>query len=635
MSALLRKEFRDLRSWGILSIAIGLLDVVSSLMSQVDMRPLGVMFASVNDAGVVVFWLMAFAIGTGLTTREHDDGTLAFLDGLPLSRTKMFFVKCAVTTALVLLAPLVRLLSVGVLHVLSRGSLDESLRVDILLQVLALQTLLMCNGIFLGAALGRLRSLTWLVAGMLATGLLLLVKQYPRAALLDPTALLDTHLGTDGLEIDAELLVTQVGLSAIALLIAWRGFLHMGQSRRVSLPSRPVVGAIVTVMTIASLSAVVIVLASRENQQRTNSNSTDAGEEPYFYPSAPAQSVTAHYRFSYPADGAQATLLLAAKADAIFEEVHRLLGVEPGAMIDVDTSGSARNTHGTAYYSRIRMQLGDDAAAVLAHETAHVVSQRIAGDEKDWLWREASTLNEGIADWVMEHFDANLHSDSEALFVLAALHARRQLLIDELADVELLALSRDENLKYPAGKALISAMVRLHGATALPRLLRAFADKRLPTDLRGLSLWQATFQLADMNLGSVVDEFYREIAARGEVDSARIAALPRPRVHLVTDGRRMGVEALVDREIESGQSLRIRFKPKPDSERDSIDSYGALPFEPVWRRSSQIANGRICVQVGLWTPDDQVLYEPWTCLPTRDAVQWQAEDDVTEDEPRN
>jgi len=45
----------------------------------------------------------------------------------------------------------------------------------------------------------------------------------------------------------------------------------------------------------------------------------------------------------------------------------------------------------------------------------------------------------------------------------------------------------------------------------VPRLLQAFGDPRLPSDLRGLPLWQATFQLAGFDLAAVTDEFYRSV----------------------------------------------------------------------------------------------------------------------------
>lgn len=618
MRALLRKELRDLRPWGILSVVVGLVEVFEALLNQVDLQPLGLTFAGVNDAGVAVFALMAFMIGTGIPSRELDDGTLAFLDGLPTSRSKIFIAKFVVTLSLVLLAPIVDLLAAIALHLLSRGSLDQSLRIDILLQLFALQLLVMANAVLLGAALGRLRSLTWLVTGALATLVLLLSRHYPKAMLLNPLQLTQVELTSSGLMIGREIVVAQFAFAGFALIAAWRGFVRAGHSRLATLATRPIVGAVIAIATLAVLvTAVVIVMA---DYTQDDSGPELAPNQPYFYPSAPAQTITAHYRFSYPSDQAQQALALAAKSDEVFLGVHRLMGVAPGELIEVDLSGSTRNTHGTAYFGRIRMQLNESSIGVLAHETTHVVAQRFAGEARDWLWQRASVINEGMADWVMKHFDASLHAADDAAFMLAVLNSRRELLIEELADPELLSSKRDEYLAYAAGEALISAMVALYGEQSLAKLLRAFADERLPKDLRGLSLWQATFQLAEMDLSAVVDEFYRDVDSAAKEHAASIAMLPRPRLRVVTDGEDFGVEVLVS-DGSADASYRVRFKALPDSGSDTIDSVYAEVNQPLWRDAIDIANNRICAQVGIRVTDAYVIYEPWVCLPIRDATQ--------------
>ena len=623
-STLLRKELRELRPWGLLSLAAGLLALVPNLLTAVDTEPLARTFAALSDENAVLFWLMGFAIGTGLTTREHVDGTLSFLDGLPLTRTRVFLTKSVVILALVLLAPTVRFISVIVLHLLSRGSLDWELRGTLLLQAYAVQALLIANGVFLGAALGRLQQLTWLAAGALATGLMLLMQRYPRAAALNPLSLRDVELTPAGLVIDGETLWVQIALTLVALFIAWLAFMRIGRARRRSMPARrPVVGAVVSIATLAMLAVALAVWLKYRSAESSDDDDTFAQDEPYYAPSPPAQTQTRHYRISYPADESEAALRLAAQADAIFERVHELLHTQLGAPIDVDASGSTENTDGTAYLGRIRLRLDSDMRIVLSHETTHVVSQRLAGGDRDWLWENASVLSEGLATWVHYHFAEQSREREQGLLVLAALHSRRELRIEELADPAQLVQLRDENLKYPAGEALIDAIVRVYGAQALPKLLRAFADPKLPSDLSGMELWRATFQLAGMNLGTVVDEFYREVAQYAKEHAARIAALPRPRVRLVRSGHRIGVQALVDGDLhDAGPVVQLRFKPAADSSIDDLETEDTLPEQPVWRESSQIEAGRICVQAGVTGFAKQVLYEPWVCLPVSGAAPW-------------
>jgi hypothetical protein len=632
--ALIRKELRELLPFAVLSVVIGLMELVAELTEQVDMRPLSTTFATLSGGSAAVFWILGFAIGTGLTTREHDDGTLAFLDGLPVSRSAVFFTKCGVTMGIVLLAPVNRMLSITMLHLLSHGSLDNALRGDLLLQLFGLQLVLICGAVLLGAALGRLRSLTWLVAAVLAVGLSLLVDRYPRAQALSPLVLVRTEVTSAGLAIDAEAVWVQAGLACVAFLIAWQGFVHTGGSRPLALARRPVVGALVSLLTaVALLAALVLWVKRMRHDDDEEDEEASAEEEPRFASSPPAQTETVHYRISYPAERAHAALELAAQADATFERVHALLGVPPGEDIDVDASGSLRNTEGTAYFGRLRLELGGPPQVALAHETTHVVAQRVAGEQRDWLWRQASVLDEGLATWVERHFDdASAERDTDAL-LLAALHARRELIFEELTDPARLAAVRDDTLKYPAGAAVIEALVRLHGARALPRLLHAFGDAQLPTDLQGIALWQAVFQRAGFDLGAVVDELYREVAKIAAARAAEIAALARPRVRLVTRDGRFGAQALLEggSDTAAARLVQLRFKPTPESSFDKFDVELVAPGEVGWREDFQIAGAQICVQAGLPLERGKVLYEPWACLPTRDADPWEPPESETAD----
>jgi hypothetical protein len=66
----------------------------------------------------------------------------------------------------------------------------------------------------------------------------------------------------------------------------------------------------------------------------------------------------------------------------------------------------------------------------------------------------------------------------------------------------------------------------------------------------------------------------------------------------------------------------LRFKPMASSSFDTFDTENVAPDQPAWRDASQIAGGQVCVQAGLPLAASNVLYEPWTCLATRDADSW-------------
>ena len=156
--ALIRKELRALRPWAVLSLCLGVINIIEVLTTQPDMRPLSAVWKDLGRSGAVGMWIIAYAIGTGIITREQDDGTLVFLDGLPVSRTHVFSVKCWLTCAVLAIVPGIALLTVTAEHLLSRGSLDAELRLDILFALFALNVAMIIHGVFVGAVMGMLMS---------------------------------------------------------------------------------------------------------------------------------------------------------------------------------------------------------------------------------------------------------------------------------------------------------------------------------------------------------------------------------------------------------------------------------------------------------------------------------------------
>lgn len=636
--ALLRKELRALRPWVVLSLCLGLIDIADAFVHQTDLRPLSRTWDELGNANSIVLWIVAYAIGTGLVSREHDDGTLVFLDGLPVSRTHVFGVKCLLTCGLLAIAPSIRLSALTVQHVLSHGSLDGQLRPDILLALFGLQVAAIIQGVFVGAAMGMLRSLTWLVTSAIGVSLGLLTEHVPRSAFLNPFSLLNVQVTSAGLVVDDETLQAQLGIAVLAALVSWWGFVRSGRpSVLVDLSKRPALGATITALTIVALTVVLAIATRRSRPARTQSDDETTDEGVRFKSSPPAQTATKHYHFAYAATEAKQALKLAQQADDIFERVHVLLGAPLSDSIDVDTSGSARNTEGTAYFGRVRLLLNDRAPVVLAHETSHVVAQRLAGREHDWLWQKARVLDEGLATYVEQKFEANAARDeadaaratiANDRLLLAALYTRHELLVPELCDYHLLATMRDENLKYPLGAAVISAMVRLYGPDSISPLVRAFANEKLRADLDGLALMDTTFQLARMDFAAVIAELFKQVAEDAQLHASELATLPRPRVRLVRRADAVGVQALCDADTaeQAPRTFFLRFKPQQDSGFERYDFAFSRGDRPVWRPASQIQHGEICVQVGLQLGRARVLYESWTCLPTADAALWDEPD---------
>jgi hypothetical protein len=136
-----------------------------------------------------------------------------------------------------------------------------------------------------------------------------------------------------------------------------------------------------------------------------------------------------------------------------------------------------------------------------------------------------------------------------------------------------------------------------------------------------MPLWQSTFQLAGFDLAAVVDEFFREVTDYAALHADRIAALPRPRVALVRLEGEIGAMPVLDPPYadDPAYSYVMRFRPAPDSPLADYRQVPALANKPAWPGGRNMFGGRVCVQPGVRV-GAEILFEPWTCLPTSDAV---------------
>jgi len=612
---LLKKELRALRPYLLFAVVLMLVTVLDLVLTASGPRSLGDSFRSIAAMPLpLIFGLIALALGTGISVKERDDGTLAFLDALPVTRSRVFFVKLLAAMLVLTAFPGFQVVWAAAEHALARESLDAAFHWNLLLGAFLMQVQLMATFLAVGTLLGFARSLTWMLVGVVAAGLQRLIHFVPRLAVLDPLQLVES--GVEGVtwRYEPEVIGAQAAIAGLCALTSWALFVRAGRSRSLAV-SRPVVGALVTLLTLASLIG-ALVLWWQPGSDAGGSDEPDLEAVPE---SAPATTTTAHFEFSYPSIESTPALALAEAADETYASVSALLGVDGGAPILVDLSGSMRNTVGTAFMDRIRMRADDEAVATLAHETAHVLARRLVGEEGFTRWSQARVLDEGLASWVEGHFLT--HSPEEQL-VLAALLDRNELRFADVIDFEAFSRNGDDDLKYAIGRGLIDAMVKRYGEASIHHLLRAFGDETLPPKLAGAALWQATFQLAGMDLALVADDFFGGVeqtlaARRGAVD-----ALPRPQTKLVTEDGWYGIEVVAE-PLEAYGAVAVRFRPAPDSPLNEYDRVWVRNGEVAWRRDTQIQRRRLCFQAGLGLSRKATLFEPWQCLPLSAAAPYE------------
>jgi hypothetical protein len=617
------KEVRDQRPFLWLALFFIALDVLSDLWTI----PLGFApyantfeprFKPDGDLSTMTF-ILAFALGCGLLVREQDDRTLEFLDALPTSRWTLFWVKLLVALATVLVYPLGTTLWVIFHQALSLTSLDPGLHLEVMAVASVLRVAQALTVLALALALAPLRRLCWTALAVLMLSQSILEDRMPWMSAFNPLRLTAPQFEGTAWRWPVEALRLQLSVACVLLGLALAQFLGWGERLTASVLRRlqgSWMGSLATLATVGLFLAVFV--RSFGNDGPAEDTRDSEGPQVEFPTAATAQAATGQYQFSYPASLRKRAEPLLDGADGAFEKVRAFLGVEAGEPIRADLSGSARHTAGTAYWNTLRLNLAglsqpEEALAVLGHETAHVLAQRIAGADAAPRLSTMKLLSEGLASYVEYRLFYPPGAEEEYQLIAAAARARREVKTEELLDLEKLAAERDENQVYPLGRAFIEVLVRRHGDGAPARVLAALGRKDAPEGLDGALAWQDAFQTAGIDLSQVFDDFFAYLDEQVERRREVIDSLPRPRGAVEREEGQVGIRAIVDGEVPEGWEVVCRFRSDETSSAYTFDG----PYSgtgPHWRAPSNISEGRLWYQLGLQAPQGLVLYEPWTMV---------------------
>ncbi len=616
IACLVRKELREQLPFVLLGLLLSCLELLEVTLSQIDTHSLSHGFSELGDASVAFQILLSFAVGTGLLVREQDDGTLRFLDGLPLTRRRLFTCKVAVALAVLMLYPSLRVGLFALLHLGARTSLNAALHPALLVTAWALTALVTLVGLAAGMLLGFLRSLAWATFGALALAVLLLGERLPRATALNPLELMTPRLTGLHWRVSREALAVQVGTAAAMCLVAGLVFCRGVSGRRmIGLAQklrRPFLSALVATLTIGVGLAIAVFAGKAAKPKRSGDLASAPGAE--FPRAPPGHLATRHYLFVYPGFGASQARALSVEADAAFEAVAALLPSPDDRPIDVDLSGSMPNTAGTAFWNRVRMEADSaNPTRVLSHETSHVLAHRIVTERGNALLGRMPVLDEGLAQWISYRAPGGEGLARQDELIAAALFRRHEVIFEELVDFSEFERKRDESLKYPLGAALVRALVGRYGEVSVRRVLETLGREDFPNDRSGRALWQTTFQLAGYDLSAVVDLFYRQLEAWAKRDEATLAALPRLRAAVEAGKSKVAVRVLADRDLPQGARLAVRVRPTAKSDLSEYTLRWADSGR-VFIDRDEIANEVLCFQPGL-SRDNAMLFEAWRCSP--------------------
>ena len=533
MRILIAKELRALLPMIWFVVCVELVGLVATFATEFpDLKTLTTQLdpakgASDLGAGVVI---IAVLIATGLLVRERDDGTLGFLDGLPVSRTRLFTGK--VLAALLVLTGMIAFEGAiaGWFHLMSRDSLEPAFPWQIMGVYLGVHVVLACTVLGLALALSFLRRWLFLAIALLAW-LFVLGKEWrwPHLDLFDPITLTKPVLHEGRWLVSPANLAVQLALGAAGLAAALAGFHALGDGARrlAKALGRSWVLRVFAVVGVLLIPIVWIALLVKVGHDA-------AAEREDWNPGAADPVLTAtttHYSFLHRQSRKTEAQPLIDRADAVHEQVAHFLRAPSSGVITVDTTSLlARHNAGQAYWKKVRMLLTDDAdenAAVLGHETTHVYLDLLSEFRASQDFSSTRFFHEGLASYVEHRFFRTPERLKELRRAAVVADAWERVPFELLATDEDFGRSRSRDLVYPLGELFCAAIVTAYGDEALPKIVRALGRKDAPKGLEHAELWQDTLQACGFSLEKVLAEWRAALDRRAEEDRAFLAALPR------------------------------------------------------------------------------------------------------------
>lgn len=519
MMTLFRTEFRQLWPLAGLWLMLELLHVALLLFTtrldessysdlcEVYCEP-GVATSAIFILLVIVVW-----IGWSLFPRDSDDGTLAHLQSLAVSRPQIFGAK--VLAAFVLLVCLY-LFSAATTYFFVwlnpqsiHGKYYAAIEGQQLLRTLAFSAIVLCHSVFLSSF--RLVGLVLYAVYFVAVGYL------------------ETQLGDVGawnllniLRVDyyGSTLVTNWTLFAIhgviALVFLWLGYLRWmkrdvsQQSARFSLNSPWLTVPAVGLLFLGLLGGLM---------QHSSTTVTQRNE-------AFDSLTTEHYRFVFTKNAAPYAEELAAGADAMLLRIADYLDADPPPMIQTDLTANTSHVAGLAVHNRIRMRLrrindDDDNRFVLAHETAHVFQSTMSNRQLKKVNSSVNFFIEGMAQQVAYTVEPNDRVRDINWIVGAVSADRHDIDFTDLVDASAFGEKFDAELPYTLGDLWVNTMTEVCGDDSLGKFMNIVGSDDAVLSLSGVAFWRQHLQripceLEDINhrFGERVDDIVASDAAQ-------------------------------------------------------------------------------------------------------------------------
>lgn len=519
MMTLFKTEFRQLWPlaglWLLLEVLHTGLLVFTTRLDESEYSELCDTFCQpgVNTSAVFLMVLIIVWVGWSLFPRDSDDGTLAHLQSLAITRPQIYGSKVIAGFALLILFYVFSTATTYLFVTLNPQSIHgmyyAAMEMQHFLRHLGFSAIVLCHAIFLSSFR--------LVGLVLYAGYFVVV------------GYLESILGNIGawnllnlLRVDfyGSELLTDWSMyllhGAVALITLWLGYLRW--MRRESSPTFGRIALDSPWLTVPFMGLLFIGLigfllqhSSQSVAQRNQAFDT---------------LETEHYRFVYQSDAASYAEELASNADEMLQRMADYLNTESPPKVQTDLTANSSHIAGLAVHNRIRMRLrripqDTENQFVLAHETAHVFQSTVSRRRLKKVNSSVNFFIEGMAQQVAFEVIPDARRRSLNWVVGAVAAKRHDIDFNDMVDANSFGDKFDAELPYTLGDLWVNTMVEVCGDDSLGKFLTIVGSKDSVLSLQGVAFWRQHLQRIPCELEDINFRFRERIESINESDAAK------------------------------------------------------------------------------------------------------------------
>lgn len=635
MMTLFKTEFRQLWPiaglWVLLELLQTALLFFTTRLDETEYAALCDVFCQPGIPTSAVFILIAIVVWVGwsLFPKDSDDGTLAHLQSLAITRPQIYLAKVLAGFALIvffyLFSAATSYLFLSLNPQSIHGKFYGAIEGHYLIRYTAFSTIVLCHAIFLSSFR--------LIGLVLYAGYFVLVSA------------LEAQLGNIGawnlinlmrVEFHGSTPITDWILYAlhgvVAAIALWLGYLRwMKRTNTQSIGNIALSSPWITVpLMIFLFIGLFTYLGNHSNQAVQNRNEAFSSLE------------TDHFRFVYEKNAAPYAEELAEYADGMLNDIAEYLNAQTPPMIQTDLTAKTSHIAGLAVHNRIRMRLrrvsqDTENQFVLAHETAHIYQSSVTSRRLKKAGGSVGFFVEGMAQQVA--FTVAPDDERRQLnWIVGALAAdRHDIDFDDLVDAETLATKYDAELPYTLGDLWVNTMTEVCGHDSLGKFLDIIGSDNSVLSLQGTSFWRQHLQRIPCELEDInfrFNERVEEIVASPEAQAVPTTASLSLRLD-ETNEDIFWMDVIVENPFETdssgapiaGKDYMVRIKSGASLTRaidevilgypQSAETSNAVSFRLT---KDQVINNRFQYQIGYAAGFDyRPIFDKWenAALPRR------------------